>query len=323
MKTHLFFLFTFLCAAVALLPTQKASAQTTSLDASIALARYRLEQDQQRAYAKLGLKPKTYSKEQLKRNQRDADEKVLAGLSKFPQVTAADIDKLKAKLIETRTKLSQISAPTQSEDIGTYQIVQTILMQITDGVEAYQKEHPTKPKLLPPIRQLVVGTVPASDINAETTLINFGEKDKSRRVYLIEVDAGFLHFAEVFSDILAKIVMPVEPRGRFFGFSLKRDDVDTYVQSHPLIQHEFNELIRTYLTRGVPYVTSEFHSEELEEPYATLSSMFYRMMVVYTLGHELGHVIDFQGGPRLPMDAETPEAWRREYSADYWAMLLL
>jgi hypothetical protein len=321
-KTSLLFTFALLCTEVGLPPNQKAFAQTTSLDVVIALAKHKLEQDQRRAYEMLSLKPKTYSKEELAKSQREADQKILAGFSKFPQVRAADIETLKAKLIQARQALSKIPEPTQYDDIGTYETIQITLTQITDRVQAYQKGHPTKPKVLPPLRQLVVGTVPTRDINAQMQRINPGEEDKSRRVYLIEVDAGLLQFAQVFSNILAKIVMPVEPRGHFFGFSLKRDDVEQYVQGHPLIQHEFNELIRTYLVRGVPYVTSEFRPEELEEPYATLSSLLYRSMVVYTLAHELGHVIDDQAGSQLPMDLEIPEAWRHEYSADYWAVVL-
>jgi hypothetical protein len=45
-------------------------------------------------------------------------------------------------------------------------------------------------------------------------------------------------------------------------------------------------------------------------------------MLVYALGHELGHVIDDQNSLRSAGNKELPEGWSDEYSADSWGVTL-
>ena len=230
------------------------------IDALILKARQQLEMDQQIAYSRAGSHPKSFTKEQIDRLSRAADDRLLAALSRFPSVSEADLKGIKVKLSAARTTLDRMSPPTKYEDLLRYRVIQTVLKQISDGASEFKKQHPNIPPIMPSLQQIVVGTVPSGYVNASTQPINPDELDKSHRVYLIEFDAGLLKFAEVFSGMLARIAAPADPTGKFLVVDLNQAEVEKYLQAHPTITQDFDELMHVYLTRGGPFLATQFQT---------------------------------------------------------------
>lgn len=309
------------CGVLLLLASASASGQS-SVDAAIEQAKRKLENVQRNTYAILGRTPKSYSKTELDLLDREADERLVASLAQFPQTTQADIARIMAKIAEARKDLGNLGLPTKYENPVLYRTIQTVVLQIFKGTEEFRKSHPDVPVLLPDLRQIVIGTKPGDSPNASVGPVNPDEKDKSRRVYGITIDTGLLRFAEVFSDIIIRLASPAEPRGRLLGLDLNPEEVRARLDRQPEITREFHNVISAYLLHGGAFLALDFQSRESEEPYATSAAMMYRWILVFSMAHELGHVIYDQYNLYETEDSELPAGWSEEFFADGWAMAL-
>jgi hypothetical protein len=292
----------------------------STLEHLLAQGQQKLEQYQREAYAASRQTPPTYSADSLARGERQADEQVLASLSTFPGTTPGEVERLRAKLIEQRRKLAEVKARSPFEDQLLYGTLRLVVNQMSEGVDDFQSSHPGLPRALPDLRQVLIGTLPYRNIDASEVVVN--PDDKGCRVYLVVVNAGLLRFASAFAGILARALAPAEPQGRFLGVDANADAVAKHLDAHPQIVGDFEALMRTYLLQGVPDLATENTGRNLAEPYATLAAMMYRAALVYTLGHEFGHVVYDQSGLHGPLGQDLPEGWSEEYFADGWGMTL-
>jgi hypothetical protein len=291
----------------------------------MARARSALEEEQRQAYAVTGRAPKAYAKEDLERANREAraaDEEVLAGLTRFPGTTEAEIQRLRAQLSERRRQLEAVKRPTRFEDPVLYTTIQIIMGQMNAAAGEFQKSHPGSPRVMPDLRRVLVGTLPSGSINASETVVNPDEATAPCRVYRVLLDTGFLQFAEAFSSMLVRPLAPAEAKGRFLGVDLNSGAVESYLDAHAEIAVEFERLLRSYLLQGYPVLAAGTAAAARQEPAATIAAMMYRAMIIFALGHELGHVVYAQHELREPPGQQLPGGWSEEYFADGWGVML-
>jgi hypothetical protein len=292
----------------------------SALARALKQARTDLEQEQSQAWTALRRKPPRPNAQELARRQRLDEEATLRSMATFPGVTAADLQAMRRSLEEKQAHLKDLPPPTEFEDIERYRTMMIVVGQMVDASRRFEATGRFTKPLINPAR-IVFGTIPGG-VNASTKTVNYDERNKACRVYRVTLNSGLLQFASAFSDILARALPPAKPLGSLLGVSMSPDAVETYLDVHPEVTRAFTVLMTSYLRDGVPGLETE--NEPLQEPYATLAAMMYRSMLVFALGHELGHVANDEAPIHWMSKASErlPPKWVEEYQADAWGVML-
>jgi hypothetical protein len=273
-----------------------------------------LERDQSKAWTALRRKPPRPSAQVLAQRKRLDEEELFRSLATFPGVTAADLQAVRRNLEEKQAHLKELPPPTESEDIESYRTMMIVVGQMVDASRRFEAAgHRFTEPLINPER-IVFGTIPG-EVNASSQTV-----DKACRVYRITLNSGLLQFAKAFSGMLVRALPPAKPLGNLLGVEMSQDAVETYLDAHPEVTRAFTALMTSYLRDGIPGAETE--NEPLREPYATLAAMMYRSMLVFALGHELGHVTNDEAPIQWLSTGSDGLPQNEEYVADAWAVML-
>lgn len=202
--------------------------------------------------------------------------------------------------------------PSRFQDKITYQIIEQLSVKIIEAAK----------ELNLPIKNIpIFGTLHTEQVNACAIKVSNSEE------FIIVFESQLFHFLNRFNKLLIQSLPLKDSRDGQYSFSAKIEDIKLHLDSNPIIQETFNQLMWSFVVEGN---VKKAQNWMIEKPWYMMATYTLRATELFIMGHELGHIIKGHlnsdtGNPLQFSDVKGSQMnlnWEKEFEADTVGLFL-